>query len=115
MALTSNSYTFNLSLASQDFPKIHTQSIWGSKQIRWDVYEAGWNESQWSYPPVEGENGYVGPAASWNGSAGNFDPRYYDPNETFTFPRTDTLRGGLDHWWFGKLGNGSQIANGNYT
>ncbi|KAI4864775.1 subtilisin-like protein [Hypoxylon rubiginosum] len=110
-----SNYTFNLSLASQDFPKIHTQSIWGSKQIRWDVYEAGWNESQWSYPPVEGENGYVGPAASWNGSAGNFDPRYYDPNETFTFPRTDTLRGGLDHWWFGKLGNGSQIANGNYT
>ncbi|KAI0135175.1 subtilisin-like protein [Daldinia grandis] len=108
-------YTFNVSRFSQDFPKIYTQVIWGSKQVRWDIYEAGWNESQWYYPPVEGENGYIGPAASWNGQGATFDDRYYDPNDTFTYPRTDTLRGGWDHTWFGKLGNGSQIANGNYT
>ncbi|KAF3061843.1 Minor extracellular protease vpr [Daldinia childiae] len=108
-------YTFNVSRFSQDFPKIYSQVIWGSKQVRWDIYEAGWNESQWSYPPVEGENGYIGPAASWNGDGGVFDDRYYDPNDTFTYPRTDILRGGWDHTWFGKLGNGSQIANGNYT
>ncbi|OTB18556.1 hypothetical protein K445DRAFT_315383 [Daldinia sp. EC12] len=108
-------YTFNVSRFSQDYPKIYTQVIWGSKQVRWDIYEAGWNESQWSYPPVEGENGYIGPAASWNGQGATFDDRYYDPNDTFTYPRTDTLRGGWDHTWFGKLGNGSQIANGNYT
>ncbi|OTA64812.1 subtilisin-like protein [Hypoxylon sp. EC38] len=108
-------YTFNLSLQSQDFPKIYTQIGWGTKEIRWDIYEAGWNESLWSYPPVEGENGYIGPAASWDGTAGYFDPRYYDPNDTFTWPKTNNLRGGADNSWFGKLGNGSQIANGNYT
>ncbi|KAI1659841.1 subtilisin-like protein [Daldinia decipiens] len=108
-------YTFNVSRFSQDFPKIYTQVTWGSKQVRWDIYEAGWNESLWSYPPVEGENGYIGPAASWNGEGGFFDDRFNDPNDTFTYPRTDTLRGGWDHTWFGKLGNGSQIANGNYT
>ncbi|KAI1078706.1 subtilisin-like protein [Whalleya microplaca] len=108
-------YTFNLSRFSQDFPKIYTQFTWGSKQVRWDVYEAGWDESQWSYPPVEGENGYIGPAASWDGTASYFDERVNDPNDTFTYPRTDNLRGGGDNWWSGKLGNGSQIANGNYT
>ncbi|KAI1466675.1 subtilisin-like protein [Daldinia caldariorum] len=110
-----SSYTFNVTRFYQDYPKIYTQVIWGSKQVRWDIYEAGWNESQWSYPPVEGENGYIGPAASWNGDGANFDDRFYDPNNTFTYPLTDTLRGGGDRTWFGKLGNGSQIANGNYT
>ncbi|KAI8961391.1 hypothetical protein F5Y11DRAFT_348545 [Daldinia sp. FL1419] len=108
-------YTFNVSRFSQDFPKIYTQVIWGSKQVRWDVYEAGWNESQWTYPPLEGDNCYIGPAASWNGEGGTFDDRYYDPNDTFTYSRTDTLHGGWDHTWFGMLGNDSQIVNGNYT
>ncbi|KAI1253589.1 hypothetical protein MGN70_005799 [Eutypa lata] len=85
------------------------------------VYEAGWNESLWSYPPVEGENGYIGTVASWIGSdsVGYFDPDLYDPDETFTYPRTDTIRsrngGYTSHWWFGKLGNGSQIELGTYT
>ncbi|KAI0381948.1 subtilisin-like protein [Hypomontagnella monticulosa] len=108
-------YTFNLSRSSQDFPKIYTQLIWGTKQIRWDVYEAGWNESQWKYPPVEGQDGYIGPVAAWNAYAGYFDDRFDNPNDTSTYPRTENLRGGWDHWWLGKLGNGSQIANGNYT
>ncbi|KAI1383391.1 subtilisin-like protein [Hypoxylon trugodes] len=110
-----SSYTFNLSTSSQDFPKIYYQLIWGIKETRWDIYEAGWNESQWKYPPVEGENGYIGPAASWNGTANYFNPSIYNPNDAFTYPRTDSLRGGGEDWWFGRLGNGSQIANGNYT
>ncbi|OTB06028.1 hypothetical protein M426DRAFT_319392 [Hypoxylon sp. CI-4A] len=110
-----SNYTFNLSLSSQDFPKIYTQISWGSKQIRWDVYEANWNESLWSYPPVEGENGYIGPVAAYNGSISYFDPSVSDPESTTTYPLTNNLRGGWDHSWFGKLGNGSQIANGNYT
>ncbi|KAI1456396.1 subtilisin-like protein [Annulohypoxylon moriforme] len=110
-----SNYTFNLSLSSQDFPKVYTQISWGTKEIRWDIYEANWNESLWKYPPVEGENGYIGPVASWNGSASYFDPKNNNPNDTFTYPLTDQLRGGLDHTWFGRLGNGSQIANGNYT
>lgn len=35
--LTGDSYTFNISRASQDYPKIYTRTIWGIKQFRWDV------------------------------------------------------------------------------
>lgn len=85
------------------------------------IYEADWDESRWSYPPVEGEDGYIGPAASWYGSnqASYFDPDRSDPDETFTYPLTDTIRTrdgySTSHWWFGKLGNGSQIELGQYT
>ncbi|KAK7756768.1 hypothetical protein SLS62_001211 [Diatrype stigma] len=114
------SYTFDLSLSVQDFPKIYVKTVWGSKQIRWDVYEAGWNESMWSYPPVEGQNGYLGAVAGWAGaeSSAYFDPDQGNPNQTITYPRTDTVRskngGYTSHWWFGKLGNGSQIELGTY-
>ncbi|KAJ9149758.1 Subtilisin-like protein [Pleurostoma richardsiae] len=110
-------WTFNLSLTQQDFPKIYTTIIWGAKEVRWDIFEEDWSESQWSYPPVPGENGYIGPATYWVGvgSTSYFDPRYYDPNDTATYPVTDIYRSSPEFWWFGKLGNGSQIELGNYT
>ena len=133
------SYTFNLSVNAQDFPKIFAANIWGTREVRWDVsdqcqilnfsaanipfkiFEAGWSERQWSYPPVVGENGYVGSVASWVGSGQVpvFNPDLYDPDETFSYPITDLYRntatGYFEHWWFGKLSDGSQIAVGNYT
>ncbi|KAF6809557.1 subtilase [Colletotrichum sojae] len=116
-----SSYTFDLSTGAQDFPKILQKLFWGTRQTRWDIYEAGWTERQWTYPPVVGENGYVGSVASWVGS-GNvevFDPEAYDADDTFTYPITDVSRNTAtsynEHWWFGKLGNGSQIAPGTYT
>ncbi|KAL0933866.1 subtilase [Colletotrichum truncatum] len=115
------SYTFDLSVEAQDFPKIFQKLLWGTRQTRWDIYEAGWTERKWTYPPVVGENGYIGSAASWVGSGdvAVFDPATYDPNETFTYPITDVSRNTAtsyhEHWWFGKLGNGTQIAPGNYT
>ncbi|GME30155.1 putative glucan synthase protein [Neofusicoccum parvum] len=116
-------YTFNLSLSSQDFPKVYAKLKWGTTQIRWDIFEPGWTEDQWAYPPVAGENGYVGPATGWAGaeSYSYFDPAVQDANETFTFPVDDVYRNAQTqasyhtYWWFGGLGNGSQIAPGNYT
>ena len=66
---------------------------------------------------MPGENGYIGAATYWYGmaSVNYFDPRLYDPNDTLTYPLTDVARGSPTFWWFGKLGNGSQIALGNYT
>ncbi|EXF86199.1 subtilase [Colletotrichum fioriniae PJ7] len=115
------SYSFDLSIEAQDFPRIFQKLLWGTRQTRWDIYEAGWTERQWVYPPVEGQNGYIGSAASWVGSGEiqTFDPAQYDPNDTFTYPITDIYRNAgatyHEHWWFGKLGNGTQIAPGNYT
>lgn len=87
------------------------------------IFEAGWKERQWKWPLVPGENGYIGPIASWVGAGQTsyFDPRRADPNDTFTYPVRDLTRNAQtsmsyhEHWWFGKLGNGSQIEPGNYT
>ncbi|KAG8165902.1 hypothetical protein KVR01_004454 [Diaporthe batatas] len=116
-------YSFNLSIRVQDFPTIYSKLIWGSKEVRWDIYEAGWTEEQWEYPPVPGENGYIGPATSHvqAETLSVFDPSRYDPDDTFTYPVMDlnrnaqTQNAAHQFWWFGKLGNGSQIELGNYT
>ncbi|KAG9251869.1 subtilase [Emericellopsis atlantica] len=118
-----SSYSFDLSVDAQDFPKIVSKNVWGTRQVRWDIFEAGWRERNWKYPPVEGENGYIGSVASWVGSGqvDFFDPNVDDADETFTYPLTDLIRNAQttsvqhDFWWFGKLGNGSQIEPGKYT
>ncbi|KAL5317596.1 hypothetical protein ACEPPN_014692 [Leptodophora sp. 'Broadleaf-Isolate-01'] len=118
-----SSYTFDLSNFAQDFPKIYSKIKWGTRQVRWDIFESTWTERDWVYPPVVGQNGYIGPATCWIG-AGQvnwFDSRFYDPDETWTYPDTDIYRNAQttasyhEYWWFGKLGNGSQIEVGNYT
>lgn len=87
------------------------------------IFEADWHEHSWTYPPVPGQAGYIGTVASWVGAGQTsfFDPARYDADETFSFPVRDLTRNAFsalsfdEFWWFGKLGNGSQIANGNYT
>ncbi|KAM5354988.1 hypothetical protein ACJ41O_001634 [Fusarium nematophilum] len=114
-------WTFNLSLSAQDYPKIYAGLVWGTQQVRWDIFEKDWDESQWTYPPVAGEDGYIGPAAYWVGAGEYFyiDTSTSDPNDTLTYPIVDVSRNSVDfsneYWWFGKLGNGSQIELGNYT
>lgn len=55
------------------------------------------------------------------GSVSYFDPNVYDPDDTWTYPEVDLYRNAQtqasyhEFWWFGKLGNGSQIELGNYT
>ncbi|KAF9630123.1 putative minor extracellular protease vpr protein [Lasiodiplodia theobromae] len=120
---TKSSYTFNLSTSAQDFPKVYVKLKWGTEEIRWDIYEPGFDESQWVYPPVVGENGYVGPATGWSGadSYTYFNPATQNASDTFTFPVSDVYRNAQTQasyhtfWWFGALGNGSQIAPGNYS
>lgn len=86
------------------------------------IYEAGWVERNWEYPPTIGENRYVGPVAGFSppASAQNFDPAQHNTNNTFTFPvrnvaRTAETANPTRYWWFGKLGNGTQIAEGRYV
>ncbi|GJC88892.1 PII-type proteinase [Colletotrichum liriopes] len=113
------SFTFNLTLDSQDFPKIFHNIIWGTRELRWDIFGEGWTERQWVYPPVVGESGYVGSGAYWVGSgqAPFFDPSRWDPEDTLSYPKINQARSNFnfENWWFGKLANGSQIAVGNYT
>lgn len=32
-----DSFSFDLSLNAQDFPKIYSRQQWGSRELRWDV------------------------------------------------------------------------------
>ncbi|OJD34120.1 serine endopeptidase [Diplodia corticola] len=118
-----SSYTFNLTLDSQDFPKIFAQLKWGTEEIRWDIYDPTFTESQWQYPPVPGVNGYVGAATSWNDaeSSSTFDPATQNASDVFAFPIYDIIRNAptetsyRSFWWFGRLANGSDIAPGSYV
>ncbi|KAF9874285.1 subtilase [Colletotrichum karsti] len=123
----SNKTTFNLSLASgsQDFPMLFMKLKWGTREVRWDIYESGFdNERDWEYPPVPGQKGYIGSATSWSsaGSVSSFNPARHDANDTFSFPVTDQGRNALTtggftttYYWFGKMADGSQIAPGEYS
>ncbi|KAK0614880.1 subtilisin-like serine protease [Bombardia bombarda] len=119
-----HTYNFDLAYDVQSFPKVYAAFKWGAKTLRWDVFEAGWKESRWNtYPPVPGQNGFIGSATYWLESDyyWAFDPEYMDKEETVPFPLTELTRTSVwnfydqGFWWFGKLANGSYIAPGNYT
>jgi hypothetical protein len=92
--------------------------------MRFDIYKAGFKESNWKYPPVVGQGGYVGSATRWVHSpeAWKFDSDWYDKEETVPFPikymeRTPRGFSYNPHkfFWFGKLANGTYIAPGDYS
>ncbi|KAM0324609.1 hypothetical protein ACHAQA_007997 [Verticillium albo-atrum] len=126
-----SNFTFDLSLGkptSQDYPKVFTSFSFGCDELRWDIYESGWDESRWTYPPVVGENGYVGAATSFRDSLRHnyFDPSVHNKEDTIAFPIRALSRSiqsggsalGVDRhkfFWLGKLANGTYIAPGTYT
>ncbi|KAF4880128.1 Subtilisin DY [Colletotrichum siamense] len=123
----SNKTTFNFNTATgaQDFPMMFMKIKWGTREVRWDIYESGFdNERDWEYPPVPGRKGYIGSATSWSsaGSVASFNPARHNASDTFSFPVTDQGRNALTtggfttaYYWFGKMADGTQIAPGNYT
>ncbi|KAH7149910.1 subtilase [Dactylonectria estremocensis] len=122
--LSKTNWTLDLSTGVQDFPKLFLKVKWGVREIRWDIYERGFEERDWQYPPVVGKRGYLGAVAPWANSDGRstYNPNLGTSNETFTMPVFDVTRNALvtggyttSYWWFGKLANGSYINPGNYT
>ncbi|KAH7324203.1 putative minor extracellular protease vpr [Stachybotrys elegans] len=114
-------FSFDLSLEAQDFVRVHARMQLASRELRWDIFEEGWKEREWSYPPVVGEKGYVGAATGWEGSAysSRFDPAVDDATDLIATPITNVPRSiagrrGVDLWWLGTLVNGTQIAPGKY-
>ncbi|KAI6308103.1 hypothetical protein MCOR34_007347 [Pyricularia oryzae] len=124
-------YNFNLTKGGRQFPWIHTSFTWGVRELRWDIFQSNWSESQWTYPPTPGANGFVDAVSHYTGPSlsqeGNFgappynlsDPFYSSQMEPFPqrfLSRLSTFNPGEQkYWWMGKMANGSQIAPGNYT
>lgn len=112
-------WTFDL--PNQDFPIFYVAVRYAVTELRFDIYEPGYIEDQWEYPPVVGQNGYVGTGTTYNSITSNYyDPNVDDPTDVSAFPVNDITRNGggassyHEYWWFGALGNGSDIANGQY-
>ncbi|XXH05376.1 hypothetical protein Hte_011802 [Hypoxylon texense] len=116
-----NKWTFNLTVYSQDYPKLYSRHNWATTELRWDIFESSYREFEWKYPPVVGQNGYLGSVAYWANSDTYyyFDPATDDEDFTLSFPLTDINRMSLntvteEFWWLGKFTNGSKIAVGDY-
>lgn len=93
-------------------------STFGTPLMRWDIYEANWRERRWSYPPVVGENGFVGTATTYRNadSLVPFDPEWEDATDVVPAVTQWQIRDNMvSLWWFGQLANGSDITPGNYT
>jgi hypothetical protein len=92
-------------------------NIWGSQELRWDIFEPNWPERKWQYPPVQGKNGYLGTATYWRGSQATvFDANKDDPNDILAFPSMYLNRQYTHVYiWLGQLTNGSVLVPGNYT
>ncbi|KAI1394404.1 subtilisin-like protein [Hypoxylon trugodes] len=112
-----SNFTFNLSRDAQDFPKLNTGFAWGTEELRWDIFQGDYTEAEWKYPPVVGENKFVGSATSWNGTSKSqwFTPGEDSEDDIFSFPLYDQPR---DKWgiyyWLGRFANGSSIQPGEY-
>ncbi|KAK6821803.1 Minor extracellular protease vpr [Apiospora arundinis] len=119
-----HTYDFNLSWNAQNFPKLRVDLSYGSQELRWDIFEKGWHEYNWQYPPIVGQTpGYIGSVAIYahSGQTWAFDPASEDKEDTVPLPMFDLVRGDMPAyhnayslWWFGKLANGTYIAPGDY-
>jgi hypothetical protein len=115
-----SSYTFDLSVEVQDFPRLWINNLWGITILRWDIFAANWTDSAWSYPLTPGQNGYVGSATGFANAESqySFDPAFDDETNVFAFPVQDEWRtpGSYYHefWWLGRLADGTQIKPGSY-
>ncbi|KAL7781385.1 subtilisin-like protein [Trichoderma afarasin] len=110
-------WSFNTDKSRFDFVELNARLDYPCFHLRWDIYTPFWTEIHWDYPPVVGESGYVGAAATMR-DADTFwyyDPSRMDKDQTVSFPMMRVSRGYAKHWWFGKLANGSYLAPGNYT
>ncbi|KAH7157522.1 peptidase S8/S53 domain-containing protein [Dactylonectria estremocensis] len=117
-----SNFTFDLDPDVQDFPNLYTRLNFGTRELRWDIFDSKWTERKWKYPPAVGKAGYVGAATSWAKLSGKqfFNATVDDADEVITMPMTDVPRSivgvfGTELWWLGRLANGTQIAPGKYN
>lgn len=110
---------FSLSMPLESVP--YSTVMYDLTEPPHKIFNANWKELEWYYPPVSGKKGYIGSVSYWeySGEVTVYDASLY-PNTTVTFPLADLARSTVDdsdeqYWWFGGLGNGSQIMPGDYV
>ncbi|KAF2757740.1 subtilisin-like protein [Pseudovirgaria hyperparasitica] len=114
-----SNFSFNFSKSAQDFPQLLTRFTWGTEEFRWDIFDEDYTEADWVYPPVIGQNGFVGSATAWNGT---MNSQYFDPeagaseNDIYSFPQYHHMLNYVERsYWLGRFANGSQVVPGMYN
>ena len=113
-----STFTFNRTTKGADYAMLFTGLDWGARELRWDIFDSDWSESDWTWPPTKG---FVGSVSYYTGDrdADLADPATY--NQTEPMPARFITRQGMfsqdekKYWWMGQMANGSQITPGNYT
>ncbi|KAL0939944.1 serine endopeptidase [Colletotrichum truncatum] len=114
--------TFDLGRYVHDYFRVYATFRYGCSELRWDIFEPGFEESQWKYPPVVGKDGYVGSATNfiYADSLGYYSEDIHTPDDVVPFPihvvtrNTKTSFPRHTYIWLGKLANDSNIAPGQY-
>lgn len=79
-------------------------NLWGTAELRWDVYKASWTPSDFVYPPENSD--------AWVGSVQTVDDKTFP---AYYMPRKDQLAGRVDGVvWMGRLTDNTTIASGDY-
>ncbi|KAF6823024.1 serine endopeptidase [Colletotrichum plurivorum] len=115
-------FSFDLSTDVQDFPRLLVRVRWGAEALRWDIFEGDWEEEDWSWPPVVGEEGFLGMAATWDydGFIPIFDPDFDNEMDLIRGPIPELSRDVFGYpsyraMWLGRFANGTKITVGKYT
>jgi hypothetical protein len=114
------SWTFNGAFFVQDYPTAYLAFNLPTTEFRWDVFADTWTEADWTYPPVVGKKGFLGPATIYQGTLalnGSANPDDFDTTPFPDVPRT----AGPDFYSFSWLGgvfngssSGSKLSPGKY-
>lgn len=81
------------------------------------IFDGDYTEEDWVYPPVAGQNHFVGSATSWNGTDASayFDPAINSEDDIFSFPLYTVPRDSQGiYFWLGRYANGTQAQPGSY-
>lgn len=97
----------NFTLENFDGPAVVTVNNFGSAEVRWDVVEVDWASHDWRYPPVPGQNKYVGSVITYD--QGLEFPLLYQARNG---PLEDRYYNYYN--WAGDLADGTKIEPGKY-
>ncbi|SPN99117.1 uncharacterized protein DNG_02152 [Cephalotrichum gorgonifer] len=115
---TSN-YTFDWFDQIYGTVQIRVETLFGTREFRFDLFESGWNESSWSYPPTPGENGYVGTIVDVREIIALEPPptRNYFPLENLPRSASREVNSftARQYSWQGELAHGGWIEPGTYA
>lgn len=97
----------NFTLKGVNRPAVAMVNNFGSAEIRWDIVEENWAPHEWRYPPVPGQNKFVGSVVTRDQGLEfpiNYQPRN-GPNEDYWYNYYN---------WAGDLADGTKIEPGKY-